>query len=78
MNWQDRTFSDPETLFDKPLINAMQIGIECLLDLLSSDWIEAQILENYPHFKPNDLQTVFAFVRDCGLHVRGYDNDRTA
>ena len=26
---------------------------------------EAQILDQYPHLKPEDLQAVFAFVRDC-------------
>lgn len=26
---------------------------------------KARILENYPQLKPEDLQAVFAFMRDC-------------
>ena len=65
MNWKDRIVSNPETLFGKPRIKGTRIGVEFLLDLLASGWTEAQILENYPHLKPDDLQAVFAFVRDC-------------
>ena len=65
MNWKDRIVSNPETLFGKPRIKGTRIGVEFLLDLLASGWTEAQILENYPHLKPEDLQAVFAFVRDC-------------
>ena len=36
-----------------------------MLDLLASGWTEAQILDSYPHLKPEDLQALFAFVRDC-------------
>ncbi len=65
MNWQDRIVSDPETLFGKPRIKGTRIGVEFVLDLLATGWTDAQILENYPHLKPEDLQAVFAFVRDC-------------
>jgi uncharacterized protein (DUF433 family) len=65
MNWKDRIVSNPETLFGKPRIKGTRIGVEFLLDLLASGWTEAQILENYPHLKAEDLQAVFAFVRDC-------------
>jgi len=65
MNWQDRIVSDLETLFGKPRIKGTRIGVEFVLDLLATGWTDAQILENYPHLKPEDLQAVFAFVRDC-------------
>jgi uncharacterized protein (DUF433 family) len=65
MNWHDHIVSDPDTLFGKPRIKGTRIGVEFLLDLLASGWTEAQILESYPHLKPEDLQAVFAFVRDC-------------
>lgn len=65
MYWKDRIVSDPETLFGKPRIKGTRIGVEFLLDLLASGWTEAQRLENYPHLKPEDLQAVFAFVREC-------------
>lgn len=65
MNWQDRIVSDPDTLFGKPRIKGTRIGVEFMLDLLSSGWTEAQILENYPQLKPQDLQAMFAFVKVC-------------
>jgi uncharacterized protein (DUF433 family) len=65
MDWHERIVSTPDTLFGKPRIAGTRIGVEFLLDLLASGWSEAQILENYPQLKPEDLQAVFAFVRDC-------------
>lgn len=65
MQWQDRIVATPETLFGKPRIAGTRIGVEFLLDLLASGWTEEQILQEYPHLKPEDLQAVFAFVRDC-------------
>lgn len=65
MNWRDRIVSDPDTLFGKPRIKDTRIGVDFMLDLLASGWTEEQILENYPHLTQQDLQAVFAFVRDC-------------
>jgi len=65
MDWQGRIVTDPDTLFGKPRIAGTRIGVEFLLDLLASGWSEVQILDSYPHLKPDDLQAVFAFVRDC-------------
>ena len=64
-DWQDRIVSDPDTLFGKPRIKGTRIGVEFVLDLLASGWSEAQILDSYPHLTQQDLQAVFAFVRDC-------------
>jgi uncharacterized protein (DUF433 family) len=65
MDWQGRIVTAPDTLFGKPRIAGTRIGVDFVLDLLASGWSEAKILENYPHLKPEDLQAVFAFVRDC-------------
>lgn len=64
-DWHGRIVSDPETLFGKPRINGTRIGVEFVLDLLASGWSEAQILDSFPHVKQQDLEVVFAFVRDC-------------
>lgn len=65
MNWHDRIVTTPDTLFGKPRIVGTRIGVEFLLNLLASGWSEARILENYPQLKSEDLQAVFAFMRDC-------------
>jgi len=64
-DWQDRIVADPDTLFGKPRIRGTRIGVELVLDLLASGWSEVQILDSYPHLSQQDLQAVFAFVRDC-------------
>jgi uncharacterized protein (DUF433 family) len=65
MEWRGRIVTDPDTLFGKPRIAGTRIGADFVLDLLASGWSEAKILENHPHLKPEDLQAVFSFVRDC-------------
>lgn len=65
MNWRERITADPDTLMGKPRIKGTRIGVEFLLDLFASGWTEQQVLESYPHLRPEDLQAVFAFTRDC-------------
>lgn len=65
MDWHGRIITTPDTLFGKPRIAGTRIGVEFLLDLFASGWSEAQVLDSYPHIKAEDLQAVFAFVRDC-------------
>ena len=65
MDWQGRIVTSPDTLFGKPRIAGTRIAVDFVLDLLASGWSKAKILENYPHLKPEDLQAVFGFVRDC-------------
>ena len=65
VNWNGKIVSTPNTLWGKPRIAGTRIGVDFVLDLLASGWSEPQILENYPQLKADDLQAVFAFVRDC-------------
>lgn len=65
VNWQDRIVTTPDTLFGRPRIVGTRIGVDFVLDLLAGGWSSQRILDEYPHLKPEDLQAVFAFVRDC-------------
>lgn len=65
IDWRERIVSDPDTLFGKPRIRGTRIGVELVLDLLASGWSQTQVLQSYPHLQAEDLQAVFAFVRDC-------------
>ena len=65
MDWNGKIVSTPNTLWGKPRVANTRIGVDFVLDLLASGWTEAQILQNYPQLKADDLQAVFAFVRDC-------------
>jgi uncharacterized protein (DUF433 family) len=65
MDWQDRIVTTPGTLFGRPRIAGTRIGVDFILDLMASGWSSQRILDEYPQLKPDDLQAVFAFVRDC-------------
>lgn len=65
VDWQDRIVTSPDTLFGRPRIAGTRIGVDFILDLMASGWSSQRILDEYPHVKPDDLQAVFAFVRDC-------------
>jgi len=65
MDWQSRIITTPDTLSGRPRIAGTRIGVDFVLDLMASGWSEVLILAEYPHLKPEDLQAVFAFARDC-------------
>jgi uncharacterized protein (DUF433 family) len=65
MDWQGRIVTTPDTLFGRPRIAGTRIGVDFVLELLASGWSSQRILDEYPQLKPDDLQAVFAFVRDC-------------
>jgi uncharacterized protein (DUF433 family) len=63
--WQGRIVTTPDTLFGRPRIAGTRIGVDFVLELLASGWSSQRILDEYPHLKAEDLQAVFAFVREC-------------
>jgi uncharacterized protein (DUF433 family) len=65
MDWQGRIVTTPDTLFGRPRVAGTRIGVDFVLELLASGWTHQHILDEYPQLKPEDLQAVFAFVRDC-------------
>jgi uncharacterized protein (DUF433 family) len=65
MDWRGRIVATPDTLFGRPRVAGTRIGVDLVLELLASGWTEGQILEEYPQLRPEDLQAVLAFVRDC-------------
>jgi uncharacterized protein (DUF433 family) len=65
MDWQGRIVTSPDTLGGRPRIAGTRIGVDFVLDLFASGWTNERILAEYPHLKAEDLQAVFAFVRDC-------------
>lgn len=65
MDWQGRIVTTADTLFGRPRIAGTRIGVDLVLDLMASGWTSERILQEYPHLKADDLQAVFAFVRDC-------------
>lgn len=65
MDWHGRIVTTPGTLRGRPRIAGTRIGVDFVLELLASGWSSQRILDEYPHLKADDLQAVFAFVREC-------------
>ncbi len=65
MKWQDYIVSDSQVLLGKPTIKGTRISVELILELLSTGWTEAQILESYPTLTVESLKAVFAYLKNC-------------
>jgi len=55
MDGQERIVVDPEILTGKPVIQGTRIPVELIIDLLTSEWTEADILRNYPGLTRQDI-----------------------
>lgn len=62
MDWKERIVIDPEIMVGKPVIRGTRISVEFILDLLSRGWTTEQILEEYDHLTPEDLQACLAYA----------------
>ncbi len=62
MNWQERIVIDPGILVGKPIIKGTRISVEFVIDLLGRGWTAEQILREYDHLKPDDLQACLAYA----------------
>ena len=56
---------DPNLCHGKPCIRGLRYPVEWLLELLSGDMTEQQILADYPDLEPADLRAAFAY----GAHL---------
>jgi len=56
MAWRDRIAFNPKVLYDKPIIKGTRISVEFVLNLLRRRWNREQILAEYDHLKPEDIQ----------------------
>lgn len=65
MDWQGCIVTTPDTLFGRPRVAGTRIGVSFVLELLVSGWTSQRILDEFPQLEPQDLQAMFAFVRDC-------------
>lgn len=64
MNWKDHIVSNPDVLVGKPTVKGTRLSVEFLMGLFAAGWSREQVLENYPHLKPEDLNAVFAFAQE--------------
>jgi len=72
MTWQDRITIDPNVLVGKPIIKGTRISVEFVIDLLGRGWTTDQVLAEYDHLKPEDVQACLAYASDVLKAERGY------
>ncbi|MFI5460416.1 MAG: DUF433 domain-containing protein [Isosphaerales bacterium] len=64
MDWQDRISVDPKVLVGKPVIKGTRIAVEFLMELVANGWTMDQILRQYDHLTPEDIQACVAYASE--------------
>jgi len=64
MDWQERIIVDPEVLVGKPVIKGTRISVEFVIDLLARGWTVDQILREFDHLTPEDIQACLAYASE--------------
>lgn len=72
MNWQDRITIDPSVLVGKPILRGTRIAVEFVIDLLARGWTTEQVLQEYDHLQPEDIQACLAYASDMLKTERVY------
>jgi len=72
MNWQQRITVDPKVLVGKPIVKGTRISVEFVIDLLARGWTTEQILKEYDHLAPEDIQACLAYASEMLKTERVY------
>ncbi|MSU76688.1 MAG: DUF433 domain-containing protein [Gemmataceae bacterium] len=64
MNWHNRIIVDPKILVGKPIIKGTRMSVEFIVDLLGNGWSNEQILQEYDHLQPADIQACLAYASE--------------
>lgn len=65
VKWDDHIVSDKNILLGKPVIKGTRISVELILELMGNGWTREMILESYPNITGENLNAVFAYLKDC-------------
>jgi uncharacterized protein (DUF433 family) len=72
MKWQGRIIIDPNVLVGKPVIKGTRISVEFVVELLGRGWKAEEILRQYDHLTPEDIQACLAYASDVLKSERVY------
>jgi uncharacterized protein (DUF433 family) len=62
MDWHERIVVDPDILVGKPIVKGTRISVELIIDLLARGYTKEQILDQYDHLTPEDIQACLAYA----------------
>lgn len=72
MDWPTRISVDPKVLVGKPVVKGTRISVELVIDLMARGYTSQQILEQYDHLKPEDIQACLAYASEVLRSERVY------
>lgn len=72
MDWHDRIVLDPKILVGKPIVKGTRISVEFVVDLLGRGWTIQQVLHEYDHLTPDDIQACLAYAGEILKSERVY------
>jgi uncharacterized protein (DUF433 family) len=72
MDWRQRIVIDPDVLVGKPVIRGTRIAVELIIDLMARGYTREQILEQYDHITPDDVQACLAYASESLRSERVY------
>jgi uncharacterized protein (DUF433 family) len=64
MRWQDHIAIDPAVLVGKPIVKGTRIAVELVVDLLGRGYSVEQVLQQYDHLTPDDVQACLAYAAE--------------
>ena len=72
MNWKERITVDAKVLAGKPIVKGTRMSVEFVIDLLGRGWTVEQVLREYDHLTPEDVQACLAYAGDVLKSERVY------
>jgi uncharacterized protein (DUF433 family) len=72
MDWHGRIVVNPDILTGKPVVKGTRIAVEFVVDLMGRGWTSEQILREYGHLTPEDLQACLAYASEVLKSERVY------
>jgi len=64
MSYQDRIVIDPQIRSGKPCIKGTRIAVADVLDYLGGGMTSAEILDDFPDLKAEDIQACLSFAAE--------------
>ena len=72
MNWEKRIVVDSDVLVGKPVVKGTRIAVEFVVDLLGQGWTVEQVVDEYDHLTPADIQACLAYASEVLRSERVY------
>ena len=72
MDWHNHLSVNPKVLVGKPFVKGTRIAVEFVVDRLGRGWSREQILGEYDHLTPENIQACLAYASEVLKSERVY------